>query len=142
MKNYIEESLKLDNMEQDLIYACKSWYGGNGIEKVIGDYCGYDASNVGAEAKYHFLSKLLIKLIKNKNINLTELFDDLSPRNINEFGGLGKQDQRNTNEIIFGKMVLLICNLQVKEMRKDGTYINLVDLGEPNEKFRKKEITM
>ncbi|KKU58791.1 MAG: hypothetical protein UX83_C0011G0003 [Candidatus Wolfebacteria bacterium GW2011_GWE2_47_12] len=49
-------TLKLEEMEQDLILACKLWYGDNGVEKVIGHYCNYDPEHCDIRAKYYFSS--------------------------------------------------------------------------------------
>lgn len=125
--------LILDEMEQDLVLACKNWYGENGIEKVIGNYCGYDPKDCNISAKYHFISELLMKLLDNKCITLTRLFDELSPRHINGFGGM--DEHLHTSTKIYNRMVSVINNLQVRNQDEV-----LVELHQANEKFKEKEI--
>jgi hypothetical protein len=132
------ECLKLDQMESDLVLACKAWYGDKGVEKVIGHYCNYDPEHCDIRSKYHFISELIVKLIDNGHLRLTTLINELSPMNINGFAEMDK-DLAASNKI-YNRMVSMICGLQINEQDKDGNYYALIELHEVNEKFREKEV--
>jgi hypothetical protein len=125
-----------DEMEQDLILACKSWYGSNGIEKVISSYCGYDIKHVNSRAKYHFISELFLKLCNNNHIKITGLLYDLSPDHIFDFNhpecafNNHKYSLYDLPNIICDKMISAICNLEVY----DGNKV-LIELHEASDKF-------
>lgn len=129
--------IKLDEMESDLVLACKCYYGDNGVEKVIGYYCGYEPEDCSLDSKYHFISELLMKLIENGNLRLGHLISELSPRHINGLGEMYKT--LDVAEKVYKRMFSMIQGLKVKERDKDGNYYDLVELHELNEKFIEKE---
>ena len=74
------------DFEQDLILACKGWYGDNGIDIVLRDYCGWaDEYPLPKDSVYHFLSILFIKMVNNNHLRLGMFFDNLSPSRIFDF---------------------------------------------------------
>lgn len=129
--------LKLDEMEQDLILACKCHYGHNGIEKVIAHYCRYEPEHCDMGAKYHFISELIVKLIDNGNIRISYLIDQLSPRNINGFCSM--DEKLSASEKVYKRMVSIINNINVKEQDKDGNYYDLIELHDADPRFKEKE---
>lgn len=130
-------SLKLDKMESDLVLACKHHYGNTGVEKVVGDYCGYDPEHCNLDAKYHFVSELLMKLIETGHLRLSHFLDELSPRHIDGFGGMDQSYDAATK--VYNRMVSMIFGLKVAERDSEGNYYTLVELHELNEKFKDKE---
>lgn len=72
--------------EQDLILACKGWYGDNGIDIVLRDYCGWsDEYPIPKDSIYHFISNLFIKMVNNNHLRLGSFFDSMSPNRIFDF---------------------------------------------------------
>ena len=130
-------SLKLNEMESDLILACKHHYGNTGIEKVIANYCGYNVKYCDFGAKYHFISELLIKLIESGHLRLSCFIDELSSRNIEGFGGMDKTSDVSAK--VYNRMVSMIDKLKVQEHDKEGNWYILVELYKVNEKFKDKE---
>lgn len=132
--------LKLDEMEQDLVLACKSWYGKTGIEKVISTYCGYDIEHVNLDAKYHFISELYLKLCKEGHLRFKNLLYELSPEHIFDW----KHTERVINNhnyslydfprLLCDKMVSEICSIKVRE----GNNV-LVELHDADPRFKEKE---
>lgn len=68
--------ITFDEMEQDLILACKCHYNLDriaGIKSVIGYYCHYPYQQVTLKTIYHFISELYIKLIDNHFLSIRSL---------------------------------------------------------------------
>jgi len=109
-----------NEFEQDLILACKCWYGDNGIDKVIQDAIGYDRDQyVSIHSKYHFISQLYIKLIENKHLMLYNLIEHFKPSRIDAYS-------------MYEKMCSEIMNLKIK----NDSGLVIVELHEPNEKYK------
>jgi len=130
-------ALKLDKMESDLVLACKLWYGEKGIEKVIADNVYGDIEHIKLDSKYHWISKLFMKLIDTGYFKLSTFINEISPRHIDGFGGM--DEHLSAAEKVYRRMVSMICNLQVQDHDKEGNWYTLVELHEVNEKFREKE---
>lgn len=131
-------SLKLTDMEQDLILACKLWYGDNGIDKVIAHYCNYPIELVEVRNRYYWISQLFIKLIDAGHFKFSYFLSELA--SVNDWFA---QDINNAYDIpkyILKKMVSLInCELQVNEHDEQGNLYPLIELHEAQEMFREKK---
>ena len=133
--------------EQDLILACKGWYGENGIEKVIRAYIGYsEAQDITIDSKYHFISELYVKMVENKHLKLFFLLQNrLSPRHIYDSKNM-RYVYNTTNyniydipRIVCDHMIAEIQGVQVKEQDKDGNYYTMIEIHEAKEEFKDKE---
>lgn len=129
------------DFEQDLILACKNWYGENGIEKVISDYVGYiKPEEVTLDSKYHFIFELYLKLCEAGNLKLRCLLSELSPRRIYDIKH-SKHIINNHNyrlyefpRLLCDKMISEICNVTV--IKNDNV---LIELHNANPKFIEKD---
>jgi hypothetical protein len=111
------------DFEQDLILACKFWYGENGIDKVIADAIGYgEEQEVSIHSKYHFISQLYLKLIENKHLFLYNLIDRFKP---SKFHDVCNHDG------MYDVMRSEISGLRVKNEDK-----TIIELHTANEKYR------
>lgn len=122
-----------DEMEQDLILACKNWYGEKGIDKVISTYCGYDIEHVNLNVRYSFISKLYSKLCGEGHCKLTSLFNELSPNRIYDWKHT-EQVINNHNyslydfpKLLCDKMISEICGIQVRDDDKILVELHEVD---------------
>lgn len=132
--------LKLDNMEQDLILACKNWYGDKGIDKVISHYCGYNIECVNLHARYHFISELYLKLCDNNNLKYLCLLDRVSPRRI--YDPENRVDAFNPYHYNLSDFPRIILNHMVEEIQGlevKNNDIVLVKIHEANEMFIEEE---
>jgi hypothetical protein len=131
------------DFEQDLILACKNWYGEKGIEKVIRDYIGYaENQELTLYSTYHFISELYVKMVENGHLKLYFLLQDrLSPRHIYDKDHT-EYIYNNHNYSLYD-MPRVICDHMIAEIQgvsvlKDNgeTLIKLHDI---NEKFLDKD---
>jgi hypothetical protein len=127
-----------DDMEQDLILACKMHYGENGVEKVISDYVRYKKpEEVELDSKYHFISNLYVKLVKDGHLNISCLLNDrLSPRRIFDHNNRTLYNNKAYGIYEFPK---ILCDHMVGEIQgvkvRDGDNI-LIELHEAKQKYK------
>ncbi len=124
-----------NEFEQDLILACKTWYGEQGLEKVIANHGGIKVEHVSLENKYYWLKKVIIKLVNAGYYSIenifTQFFEDY-------FGMYCFDSPINSKEGIIARitdrMRAMIQNMEVKDKG-----VTLVYIHDMNKKFVEKK---
>lgn len=128
------------DFEQDLILACKNWYGENGIEKVIRDYIGYaENQEITIDSKYHFISELYDKLCNNGHLKLTCLLYRLSPRRIYDHKNRSLFNNLKYSLYDFPNIVCDHMVGEIQGMRIKDDNSTLIEIHEAKDKFIDKE---
>lgn len=122
-----------NEFEQDLILACKTWYGEQGLEKVIANHTGIEVKYVSVNNKYYWLKKIIIKLVNAGYFSIenifTNFFEDVGLYFFNKVN-------ESKDEMITRVTERMIAMIQLMEVNDKG--VTLVYIHNINKKFVEK----
>lgn len=114
----------LTDLEQDLVLACKNWYGENGIAKVISEINGCEIESYERlDTKYFWIKELYLKLIQNGNLKIERLFERFFPDY--DFPFLKSEKEKLFIERFLDQLITEIQGVQV--MDDQGVILSLHD---------------